>query len=242
LVYLAGLALGFAGADFFAVGFFAAGFATVAGFAAGFAAGLAAVFAAGFTVGFLAGFAAVFVAGLAAGFVAVFAAGFATGFAVATGFAAGLADGFFTAGFFAAGFFTAAFLAAGFLPAGFAPFADLRSYTFLPATAAAAVAITAPATAADFPGLSLMAVPAVAAALEAESTADLAVVDAVSAAERALPVRASVKLRKLFNNVLNTPASVGFFGISRSSFGCNAMMNILWRRVRSSVLIGMAVR
>jgi hypothetical protein len=112
----------------------------------------------------------------------------------------------------------------------------------LPATAAAAVAITAPATAADFPGLSLMAVPAVAAALEAESTADLAVVDAVSAAERALPVRASVKLRKLFNNVLNTPASVGFFGISRSSFGCNAMMNILLRRVRSCVLIGMAVR
>jgi hypothetical protein len=232
LVYLAGLALGLAGADFFAVGFFAAGFA----------AGLAAVFAAGFTVGFLAGFAAVFVAGLAAGFAAVFAAGFATGFAVATGFAAGLADGFFAAGFFAAGFLTAAFLAAGFLPAGFAPFADLRSYTFLPATAAAAVAITAPATAADFPGLSLMAVPAVAAALEAESTADLAVVDAVSAAERALPVRASVKLRKLFNNVLNTPASVGFFGISRSSFGCNAMMNILWRRVRSCVLIGMAVR
>jgi hypothetical protein len=82
----------------------------------------------------------------------------------------------------------------------------------------------------------------VAAALEAESTADLAVVDAVSAAERALPVRASVKLRKLFNNLLNTPASVGFFGISRSSFGCNAMMNILWRRVRSCVLIGMAVR
>jgi len=231
LVYLAGLALGFAGADFFAVGFFAAGFATAAGFAAGFVAGLAAGF----------------VAGLAAGFAAVFAAGFATGFAVATGFAAGLAAGFFaagffTAGFFAAGFLTAAFLAAGFLPAGFAPFADLRSYTFLPATAAAAVAITAPATAADFPGLSLMAVPAVAAALEAESTADLAVVDAVSAAERALPVRASAKLRKLFNNVLNTPASVGFFGISRSSFGCNAMMNILLRRVRSCVLIGMAVR
>jgi hypothetical protein len=118
----------------------------------------------------------------------------------------------------------------------------LRSYTFLPATAAAAVAITAPATAADLPGFSLIAVPAVAAALEAESTADLAVVDAVSAADRALPERVSVKLRNLFNNVLNIPVSVGFIDISRSSLGCNAMMIMSWRCVRSYMLTGMVVR
>jgi len=48
-----------------------------------------------------------------------------------------------------------------------------------------------------------MAVPAVAAALEAESTADLVVVDAVSAADRALPERVSTRSRNVVNSALN---------------------------------------
>ena len=177
-------------------------------------------------VGFAAGFAgaAFFIAGLARG----------AGFAAAAGFAAGR---------FAAGFFTAGFLASGFVAAGFALLAVLRSYTFLPATAAAAaVAITAPATAADLPGFSLMAVPAVAAALEAESTADLAVVDAVSAADRALPERVSTRSRNVVNTALNPPFFSGFLGIIRSSLGCNANVIIVWNGVGSRVLIGMVVR
>ena len=125
------------------------------------------------------------------------------------------------------------FLVAGFFAAGFALLAVLRAYTFFPATAAAAVAMTAPATAADLTGFSLMTVPALAAALEAESTADLAVVVAVSAAERAVPERVSVKLRNLFNSLFNILVFSGFFSISRSSLGCNAVMKIVWCCVRS---------
>jgi hypothetical protein len=55
------------------------------------------------------------------------------------------------------------------------------------------------------PGFSLMTVPAVTAALEAESTADFAVVVAVSAADRALPERASVRSRTVVKSLLNTP-------------------------------------
>ena len=82
-----------------------------------------------------------------------------------------------------------------------------------------------------------MAEPAVAAALEAESTADLAVVDADSAAERAVPVRPSAKSRNLFSTLSNVPVSVGFFGMGRSSLGCIALIIIVWRRIRSYVLI-----
>jgi hypothetical protein len=102
--------------------------------------------------------------------------------------------------------------------------------------------MTAPATAADLPGFSLMTVPAAVAALDAESTADLAVADAVSAAEWALPERVSVKLRNVFNSLLNIPVFSGLFGMGRSSLGCNALMIIGWRRGRSSVFIGMVVR
>ncbi|OYY16272.1 MAG: hypothetical protein B7Y62_03835 [Sphingomonadales bacterium 35-56-22] len=66
----------------------------------------------------------------------------------------------------ATAFLTTGFLAAGFFAGAFVPLV-LRSYTFLPATAAAAVAITAPATAAVLPGFSLITDPAVAAAVDA---------------------------------------------------------------------------
>jgi hypothetical protein len=87
-----------------------------------------------------------------------------------------------------------------------------------------------------------MTVPAFAAALDAESTADLAVVDAVSAADRALPERVSVKLRNVFISLLNVPVSVGFIDIGRSSLGCNAMKISVGCCVRSCVLTGMVVR
>ena len=151
-----------------------------------------------------------------AGLAGVFAAGLATVF-VAGLAAAGLAAADLTAVFGAAGFLAAGFLVADrFLPL-------LLSYTFLPATAAAAVAMTAPATAAALPGFSLMTEPAVAAALEAASTADLAVLDADSVTDRALPVRSSARLRSLFITLLSAPVSSGFFGMIRSSLSlyCN---------------------
>jgi hypothetical protein len=160
---------------------------------------------------FAAGFAAA-AAGLAGAFVAGLAAVFAAGLA-----AAGLAADVLVAVLGAAGFLAAGFLAAD----GSLPF--LLSYTFLPATAAAAVAMTAPATAAVLPGFSLIAEPADAAALEAASTADFALVDALSDTERALPVRSSAKLRSLFITLLSAPVSSGFFGMIRSSLSlyCN---------------------
>ena len=86
-----------------------------------------------------------------------------------------------------------------------------------------------------------MAVPAVAAAVEAPSTADLAVLVAVSAAERAVPVSSSAKLRSLFMTLSNVPVSSGFFGMGRSSLGYTAII-IIWRRFRSCSPIGTAVR
>ena len=87
-----------------------------------------------------------------------------------------------------------------------------------------------------------MTVPAVAAALEAVSTADFAVVVAVSAADRALPERVSVRSRTVVKSLLNTSFFSDFLGIIRSSLGCNAMLLIVWNGVGSRVLIGMVVR
>lgn len=142
------------------------------------------------------------------------------------GFFAGVfrATGFFAAGFFAtvvlavavAAFLAGAF-AAGFLAAGFADEPLLLLYNLVPATAAAAVAKTAPATAADLPGLSLITFPADVAASLAVLAALLAVSDADFAADFAPPVTLSAKSRSFSLARSNAPPDLGDLAIFHSS-------------------------
>jgi hypothetical protein len=142
------------------------------------------------------------------------------------GFFAGafLATGFLAAGFFAGvvlagadGGFLAGAFAAGFLAAGFVEDAVLLLYNFVPATAAAAVAKTAPATAADLPGLSLITLPADVAASLAVVAALLAVSEADLAADFAPPVTLSAKSRSFSLARSNAPPDLGDLAIFHSS-------------------------
>jgi hypothetical protein len=127
--------------------------------------------------------------------------------------------GFFAAFAFAAGVaaFLAGAFATGFLGAGFAGVALLRLYNLVPATAAAAVAKTAPATAADFPGLSLIAAPADVAASLAELATLFAVSAADFAADFALPVRLSAKSRSFSLALSKVPVFFGDLGMGDTS-------------------------
>jgi hypothetical protein len=142
----------------------------------------------------------------------------------------GFAEDAFVAGFLVTGFlageaveaavcdlaadgFAAGFLAAGFVGCDFAEDPVFLLYILVPTTAAAAVAITAPATAADLPGLPLIAVPADEAALLAESTAFLAVSDADLAADFALPVNVSASSRILALAFSKVPVGCSCFGM-----------------------------
>ena len=143
-----------------------------------------------------------------------------------------MAAGLVVVGFFAAGFLAGDFraagvfedalavldaegFAAGFLLAGCA--VVLLLYSFAPATAAAVTATTAPATAADFPGLSLIMPPAFDAASLAVSLACLAVVDAVFAADFALPLMLSAISRNFALALSKVPVDFLELGIFISS-------------------------